>query len=1779
MKMTMNAHPGACAIQAPDMVARLRELAARRPTDTAFIHVGPLGEQRFDYAALDQHVRVLAGWLQAHCRPRDRALLLMDNDASDVIAFFACLYAGVVAVPLPPPASSKVQALERLRGVAEDAGAQCVMATRALIERVAPLVPSLAGVRLCAVDDGATRAAAPPWRPHSPRGGDIAFLQYTSGSTASPKGVMVSHANLMANERALAAAMSMGAADTMVSWLPLYHDMGLICGMLGPLHGGYPLVLMQPSYFLEQPVRWLQAMARHRATITGGPDFAFRLCAQRVTPAQLEGIDLSAWRLAYSGSEPVRADTLEDFVNTFAPAGFAPGAVYPCYGLAEGTLIVSGGQRGGGMTARAFSAEALQQNRAVPKAGGVVLVACGAAPAPVGLRIAQPRSQHWLGDGEVGEIWVSGPCVAQGYWQRPAESAAAFVEREGQRWLRTGDLGFVHEGQLYITGRCKDLIILRGHNVYPQDIELAIEAADTGVRQGRVAAFSVPMPGGGDGVGVAAEVSPSQRRRRSAAELVQALTEAVAAACGEPASVVVLLQRGGLPRTSSGKLQRSRCRQGWIERSLDAYALWAHGSFEALASGVRPVGGGAQGAGADDVAQVLAGLWQQVLQPATVVGGDAHFFMLGGNSLSAVQLASAISGHWQIDFPARMLFEHPRLDAVAQEVAHRVAERTALPAKAEAAGAPDEAGTVPLSFAQRRQWLASRLDPSDTVNHIGVALHLGGPLEVPALLAAWQDLGQRHAALRSLFPAGEQGLGVQQLGAAEPTELPWQDLGDTPAAQREARAHGLAQARLAEPFDLAQGPLWRVQLIRLGAREHRLVLVAHHIVCDGVSMQVLINDLALAYRARQQGQAPAWPVALPPARAIWPGASLDERARAHHLAYWRERLGATHPLLALPTDHARQNRAAHRAARWAFEVPAPLADALAAHAASRGTALPTLLLAAFQALLHRYTGQGDIRIGLPWAHRPATAAMQGVVGLFLNLLVLRGELNGRQRWDEVVAQADAALRGAQAHQDLPFEQLVEALQPVRCPGRHPLVQATFNHLHVDLGFFSRTSGVTLRACETLADAVQFELTLETRSSPEGGLEAAFVYAADLFEPATIEAMGPHWLALLQAMCERPQALLRDTALVTGEALARLVAWGTGPGPLGGAAGQPEPLVHQLIERQARERPGAPALRQGDQVLSHGELNARANRLAHWLIKQGVRPEGRVGIAVERSPEMVVALLAVLKAGGAYVPLDPAYPAERLDHMLHDAGITLVLAQAGTSAALPAWEGCVVDIDEAMAQAAGGPAYDPAVCMHGDNLAYVIYTSGSTGLPKGVGVAHGPLAMHLQAVSRLYGVTPSHRELMFFSLNFDAAAEQWMTPLCGGGAVVLCGREELASDRFAELVARHRVSTLHLPPAYLRLVAPQPDAPRSVRTCISGGEAWPGTDHDAALAAWGCERMVNAYGPTETVITPAAWVGLDGECAPTGAQGHVPIGRPVGERTLHVLDPHLQPVPRGVAGELYVGGRGLARGYTGRPGLTAERFVADPFSAAGGRLYRTGDLVRWRADGQLDYLGRLDHQVKVRGFRVELGEIEARLREQPGVREAVVVAREDRGGTRLLAYVSGQASVTALKAGLASALPSHMLPASVTVLDALPLTPNGKVDRQALPAPASGQAAGREAAPRTGMAADVAGLWAEVLALPASCIGLHDNFFDLGGHSLLLIEVHRRLGLRLGRPVALIELFRHTTVAALAAFLEAEASTAPSAPAEPLAAATACVQARAQRQRSHFLSRPGGRQDL
>ncbi|RQH89822.1 non-ribosomal peptide synthetase, partial [Pseudomonas aeruginosa] len=1295
----------------------------------------------------------------------------------------------------------------------------------------------------------------------------------------------------------------------------------------------------------------------------------------------------------------------------------------------------------------------------------------------------------------------------RGYLRRPGLSATRFVPNPfpggaGERLYRTGDLArFQADGNIEYIGRIDHQVKVRGFRIELGEIEAAL-AGLAGVRDAVVLAH--------DGVGgtqlvgyvVADSAEDAERLRESLREsLKRHLPDYMV-----PAHLM-LLER--MPLTVNGKLDRQALPQP--DASLSQQAYRAPGS---------------------ELEQRIAAIWSEILGVERV-GLDDNFFELGGHSLLATRVISRVRQEQQLDASLKALFERPVLEAFAQGLERTTDAVSTIPLA-------DRQQPLALSFAQERQWFLWQLEPESAAYHIPSALRLRGRLDVDALQRSFDSLVARHETLRTRFRL-EGGRSYQQVQPAVSVSIEREQFGEEGLIER-------IQAIVVQPFDLERGPLLRVNLLQLAEDDHVLVLVQHHIVSDGWSMQVMVEELVQLYAGYSQGLdvvLPALPIQYAD-YALWQRSWMEAGEKERQLAYWTGLLGGEQPVLELPFDRPRPARQSHRGAQLGFELSRELVEAVRALAQREGASSFMLLLASFQALLYRYSGQADIRVGVPIANRNRVET-ERLIGFFVNTQVLKADLDGRMGFDELLAQARQRALEAQAHQDLPFEQLVEALQPERNASHNPLFQVLFNHQSEIRSVTPEVQLEDLRL-EGLAwdgQTAQFDLTLDIQED-ENGIWASFDYATDLFDASTVERLAGHWRNLLRGIVANPRQRLGELPLLDApERRQTLSEWN--PAQRECAV---QGTLQQRFEEQVRQWPQAVALILDEQRLSYGELNARANRLAHCLIARGVGADVPVGLALERSLDMLVGLLAILKAGGAYLPLDPAAPEERLAHILDDSGVRLLLTQGHLLERLPRQAGVeVLAIDGLVLD--GYAESDPLPTLSADNLAYVIYTSGSTGKPKGTLLTHRNALRLFSATEAWFGFDERDVWTLFHSYAFDFSVWEIFGALLYGGRLVIVPQWVSRSpEDFYRLLCREGVTVLNqTPSAFKQLMAVACSADMAtqqpaLRYVIFGGEALDLQSLRPWFQRFGDRQpqLVNMYGITETTVhvtyRPVSEADLEGGLVS-------PIGGTIPDLSWYILDRDLNPVPRGAVGELYIGRAGLARGYLRRPGLSATRFVPNPFpGGAGERLYRTGDLARFQADGNIEYIGRIDHQVKVRGFRIELGEIEAALAGLAGVRDAVVLAHDGVGGTQLAGYVVADSAEDAerlresLRESLKRQLPDYMVPAHLMLLERMPLTVNGKLDRQALPQPDASLSQQAYRAPGSELEQRIAAIWAEILGVER--VGLDDNFFELGGHSLLLLMLKERIGDTCQATLSISQLMTHASVAEQAACIEGQA---------------------------------------
>jgi amino acid adenylation domain-containing protein len=1719
------------------LVEVLRRRAERDPDRRAYTHLadGETRELHLTYGELDRRAWAIAALVRSAASAGDRALLLLPPGLDYVAALMGCLCAGAVAVPAYPP---NRRGLARLRAIVVSARPAVVVSTTRIASGARDMLAgdeAFRELRWIAVDD-ADLEAAEPW----PRAGvdpsRTAIIQYTSGSTATPRGVVLSHANLMHNSGLIHDALGHSPDSRGMSWLPPYHDMGLIGGILQPLYGGFPVVLMSPLDFLQRPLRWLSAVTRYGVTSSGGPDVAYDLCVRRTTLEERAGLDLRTWRVAFDGSEPIRAETLRRFAEAFRPCGFDAGAFKPCYGLAEATLIVSGVGDGFSASMRAFDRAELDRHvasRTGEADGGRVLVGCGAPMAGQRLAVVDPERRVELPAGEVGEIWLAGPSVASGYWENPEDTAVTFGWRlpgDDGRFLRTGDLGFLHGGELYVTGRLKDLIIVHGRNLYPQDIELTAERSHPALRPASGAAFGVDE-GGEERVVVVHEVERSQRHV-DVQQVANAVRDAAAREHDIRVHAFVLVKPGSIPRTSSGKIRRRACREDYLRGRLDVLGTSTLG----VAAAAPP----APGAGAialsradliaadDDDRRSLVKTWLRAavarelgVSPAQVEP-DRSLIALGVDSLLAANIGQALQPLLGAPPSLRSLLDAEDLTSLAGLLAGGVREA----GPASSAPPPPRAELAPLSSAQQGVWLAEQLAGEERAAYnVAAALRLEGELDEGALAASLRALVRRHESLTTtvVVVQGEVGSEPRQsVRASWEPALERVDLRGLEGAEREEAVRRARATTARAPFDLERGPLLRARLLVLGEERAELVLAIHHIAVDAWSLGVLLRELAVCYEASRRGQEAE--LAALPVRYTDYAWSQREALRGERLeellTRWRERLAGAPAVLELPTDRPRPRVRSFAGGMHEVRLPGELTAALKELSRRAGVTLFMTLLAGLGVLLARSSGQDEVVVGTPVANR-TRPELRGVVGCFVNMLALRVVTSGNPTFVELLRRVREVTLDAYDDQDLPFEKLVEALGGDRELSHAPVFQVVLNLRTEDLAGELRLPALRVSAQELETETAKYDLHL-TLTEREEGLAGTLEYATDLYERSSVERMSRRLVRLLEAVTRAPATGVMELDLLEPgehETLMRMARSGVRP--------RRDVCLHELVSEQAERDPGAIALRWSGGALSYQQLEERVTRLGWRLRALGASPGDAVGVCLDRGPWQVVAMLATMRAGCCYVPLGPSMPPARLAYQLADAGVRLVLCGGGeewlgAQVGVAAWRAVEELAAEAPVSAGALGAVDPAA------HAYLISTSGSTGAPKGVPISHANVCELLEWGRDTFPLEPGARVLQFVQPVFDWFIWEVFWTLGQGGCLLIPGHDDVVdAAATVELLEREDVAALHATPSQYRDLVRNERGLRQLRYAFLGAETLEGEllrQLDGAVS----DRCVvaNMYGPTEASIMATALV-LDAEARRRFSRlAKVPIGSAVASAECYVLDPALRLQPRGVPGDLYVGGPGLSQGYLGRPGQTAGAFLPHPWRR-GERIYRTGDRARW-ADGGLEFLGRVDEQVKIRGVRVELGEVEAVLREQPGVSEAAVVLREG----RLVAYVVGEEGMpgrSELRAGLRRVLPEAMVPGVYVELERLPLTASGKLDRRGLPEAVGGREGGR-VEPRTEAERLVSEVWAETLGVER--VGVHDDFFELGGHSLLATRVVGRLQQALDVDVPLRLLFERPTVAEL-----------------------------------------------
>ena len=1660
--------------------------AAAQPDRVAIISRG----KQFTYAELNARANQLAWYLRSRgAVPETLIPICVDRSIEMAVGVLGILKAGAAYVPIDPAYPA-----ERIEFMLADTSAPFIVTQSSYLHLSA-------GEKILLDTDWEVIAQNPTHNPPpAAYPENLAYVIYTSGSTGKPKGAMLTHGNLSHYVQALQKEFSLTPEDRYLHLASIAFSSARR-HMLFPLAHGASVVIADEEQRMD-PLPLFKLIKEQAATVFDAVPSFQRHCMNallELEPERRKELLNNNLRLIVSASEPLLSDIPATWMFEFKH----PARHIHMIGQTETSGIIS--------LNRVTEEDAVGQIRAV---------SVGHPIANTKIYLLDENRQP-VTPGEPGEMYVCGSGLGRGYLNRLELNAGKFIELSvkdesgseiiSQRVCRTGDYArLMPDGRLECLGRQDFQVKVRGYRVELGEIE-ALLISHPDVRECSVIGRE-DQPGQ---IRLAAYLVPRRKSLLLVDEL-RKLTKEKLPDYMQPAAFVVM---DTLPLTPNGKIDRQS-----LPRPDES-------AFVFKKTYVAP---------RNRIEQIITEIWAELLGFSHISIND-DFFAIGGHSLLASRMISRLRTVFNIEIPLRAIFEAPTVAELAEKTALYTRQKNI--AAADVLTRVERPAVIPLSFSQQSLWFLAQMEPDSSTYNMSDVVRLRGKLEVEALSLALKNIVERHEILRTSFNSTD-GQPSQIVAGEINVDFTVADLTDSPIEAREKTALGIASEFAAKPFDLTCCPLLRLKLIKLQETEHLLVIVFHHIISDGWSVGVFLKELSALYEANLNNSAPSLPK-LPVQfsdYAIWQQKWLQTEQYNRQLDFWKRQLEDAPALLELPTDYTRPASQRYQGAKCSAFLSSDLSKRINALSRQEGVTLFMTLLSVWQLLLLRYSGQEQMVVGAPIAGRTQTE-IENLIGFFVNTLALRGDLSGNPTFRELLRRTRDRALDAYANQELPFEKLVEELNPERSLSYAPLFQVMFalqNSALMNENF----ADLKLSSIKLPGRTAKFDLSLDVFVETDG-LELQLEYDVDLFAEETVQQMLEHFRTILEAVTSKPEQRLTTVPLLTeGERHQQLVEWNQ-------HSIEVQPVcLHQLIETHAERTPDAAAVVWKNERLSYGELNAKANQLAHFLKKQGVQPEVIVGVCVERSLEMIIGILGVLKAGGAYLPLDPNYPAERLQHMTSDAGVSILITQENLQSKTTDFTSQkVICLDTDWSAIDRESVRNPESDVTLDNLAYVTFTSGSTGKSKGAMITHRNAVNVYAAWEDAYQLSSLHSHLQMASFSFDVFTGDVIRALGSGAALVLCPPELLLEpEQLEQLMRREGIEAAEFVPAVIRPLLEFLENSRKrldfMKLLVVGADIWQMEEYRRLKQVCGQPtRVISSYGVTEATID-STYFEITAETQ--DGEGIVPIGRPFANTQIYLLDANQNLVPVGVPGELYLGGNGIARGYLNRPDLTKEKFIewTSPADSPTGkvaskrlRLYRTGDVARYRRDGTIEILGRADHQVKLRGYRIELGEIETVLSRHPDVNECVVILREDvPGDKRLVAYLTmknNEINSGELRSYVKSFLPEYMAPSAFVLMKEWKLTPNGKIDRHQLAAPGTTFISSETefAAPRTPLEKQLAGIWANLLRLER--IGINDNFFDLGGHSLLAMQIVSRIRDAFGENVPLRMLFETPTVAGLA----------------------------------------------
>ncbi|WP_283433715.1 non-ribosomal peptide synthetase [Neorhodopirellula lusitana] len=1728
------------AIQLPTLVEYCLHYAQNEVADQpAFTHVTgqPGTHQRLTFKQLDRRARAIAAEIQKRGGSGHPVLVVQEPGVDYAASLFGCLYARAIAVPVYPPQMLRLQqTLPRLQAMIANAGAKCMLSSRSIIgDSLLPLW-SMSNEMAIAVDE-VQLDAADDWDGVLPKADDVAVLQYTSGSTGNPRGVVLSHRVLLSNLNAVIEHYHFEGANS-VQWVPPYHDMGLIGGIFVPIFRGVETVVISPVDFVRDPLLWLKCIDYYDGSSNGSPNFGYELCVRRISDADCEaaGLDLSSWKVAIAGAEPVRAATLRRFTDKFAKFGFAPESFCPAFGMAETTVVATGTPLESRFRSFIVDSAKLQSGLVETIAESdksdavntLELVSSGVPVDSMSFEIVDPQTCARVPDGHVGEVWIRGSSVALGYWNDEEATERTFhaeirdeerqdVEKRQQgenplKYLRTGDLGTRIDGELIVTGRLKELIIVAGRNLYPHDVEEVVQSVSEAFRPDSGTAFSMDT---GDSEELVIVQELWRPKKFLANELLPEIVAAVLDQTHVTPHTVVLVRSGSLHKTSSGKLRRTDTKNAFLAGELTELARWE-------ASGVTQQDSQDFASPASPTEQRVAKIWSRLLN-VDPIGRQDDFFHLGGGSLLVGEMLTEIAQEFEAELSITTAFRHSTLADFAQVIDSESDIAKPLVSIPQTTIQPD--ATYPLSHAQRRFWLLDQLGQTDAFVYVPVSIELAGRLEVETLQVAIDALVRKHPMLRTQI--------VEQNGEV------WQTI----ASPDEKSTRVMIRTEASD--DANENDLFQVTLVQENDQTSRIDLRFHHMICDASSVEILLADLQAIMDSEPSSADVTSGIESPEAISYVDYATWDQsEPRAAMLPageqYWRERLEGVSQEFQLPRDESpRQELLSQESSTsgtpQAFNawVPHDLGKRIERLATEHGLTASMIYLTVFQSVLARYGDSDDFAITVPTSYRPVTG-LNRAVGCFVNPITYRATVKPQASLLDSMLESRDRLLADLDHADVPFQRILASVEITRTGLRMPLSQVMFLYQPA-MKTLKRLGAIPVQKVKAdYSDVTAYDLSLvvEPSQQPQAGpsQQTELDQQTELQQQTGLTLIAGRSIdhAIAQQILTDLQTSLQQIADQPdcGWPVSDLAV--TLPAP-SGDSGQSTADLEMLVARltqHAAHRPDAIAITDDQTSLSYAELNALTDRIAAALIHQGVQPGDLVAIELPRSVDLMVAILGVWKSRAGYVPLTVSMPGQRRQQILDDARPRLVIDSTK-------WASLQDDASNAIEL----NTYEPNVSQSNtDDLAYVMYTSGSTGVPKGVAIEQGSVANLLASFAETPGFTADDTMLAVTTVTFDISVLEMFLPIwCGGGVRITDHQISDAPEAVAELIEGSGCTHVQSTPSAFRMLLSTGWRPCPNLTLLCGGE--PLMKDLASELLSTNHSLWNVYGPTETTV----WSTVQR----ISTAEEITIGKPIRQTECRVWDRNGLETPVGVPGELLIGGLGVARGYFGNDEQTAERFV----EAGGDRFYRTGDQVRLRPDGQYEFLARNDRQVKIRGFRVELDEIEAAIQQCDGVQRAAVVLRQNGlGYDNIVAYCgtsdrrdSDPLTAELLKQDLSDRLPDYMIPTTIHFMDQLPQTPAGKTDYKSLPTSSAVEVPVANEPPQTPIEKTLAEAWCEILERDS--VGRHDHFFDLGGNSLMAAQLFARLRERFQVQLQLSEIYQRPTICALAeAIVQNQAST-------------------------------------